>query len=276
MKTKLTMFLIPFLFPLISVAQENDEIEIYIIDSYVTPEIPHTFNLSFYTSEAVKAKVLIDEKYKIDISTDFKEDHSMAIDFTNYHFSKKDIPFQIIVEDKRGNIIKGEENELTLPYDEFVETKEGHNPITTLVKGILLYLLPAPNLVIYNDEKYFGLTKEISLVTFYSSGYNYPTGNISLEYSHIYNSPIKDFLRVGYKHIIPINRIEFISPGLSLFTNFKGFNGISPELSIGLFKIYNVFTVYSRYRYNVQPTNATKQFHEISIGLYSNFFTFDL
>ena len=276
MKIQLTVILISFVFFSISFAQENDEVEIYIIDSYVTPETPHTFNLSFFTSEPVKAKVLIDKKFKVNVSTEFKEDHNATIDFTNYHFSKKDIPFQIIVEDKKGNITRGEENELTLPYDEFVETKKGSNPIATLAKGIFLYLLPAPNLVIYNDEKYFSLTKEISLITFYSSGYNYPAGNISLEYSHIYKAPIEDFLRVGYKHIVPIKGMEFISPGLSLFTNFNGFNGVAPELSIGLFKLYNVFTVYTRYRYNIQPTNTTKYFHEISIGLYSNFFTFDL
>ncbi len=276
MKTKLTILLISLFFSIVLFAQEENEVEIYIIDSYVTPETPHVFKLSFYTSEPVKADVIIDKKYKVNISTKFEEDHNAAIDFTNYHFKKKNIPFTIIVEDKKGNIIKGDENELTLPYEEFIETKEGNNPIATLVKGILLYLLPSPGLAMYNDKEYFSLSKEFSIVTFYSSGYNYPSGSISLEYSHIYNSPLKDFLRIGYKYIIPVKGIEFVSPGLSIFTNFNGFNGVGPELSVGFFKLYSVFTVYTRYRYNVQPTNFTNRFQEFSIGLYSDFFTIDL
>ncbi len=276
MRKKIYILFLIIVFSVNINAQDSSEVEIFIIDSYVTPEIPHTFNLSFYTSEPVKAKIIIDEKYKFDISKNYKEDHTAAIDFSKFSFKKKNIKYVLIVENKKGQITKSEVNEIVLPYDEFIETKEGNNPVTTLTKGILLYLLPSPNLVILDGKNYFGITKEFSIITFYSSGYNYPSGNISLEYSHVYNAPIKDFLRIGYKHFFTVKGIEFVSTGVSAFTNFKGFNGVSPEITLGLFKFYNVFTFYTRYRYNVKPANTAEQFHEISIGLYSNFFTIDL
>ncbi len=265
-----------FFISIISYSQEAEEIDIFIINSFVTPEVPHIFSLSFFTSESVKSKVVIDEKYEIIISDKYLEDHSTEIDFTDYKFVKEDVPYVIIVEDESGKKTVSEINEIILPYDEFVETKEGSNPITTLLFGIGLWLLPSPNLVVYQDKNYFGITKEIPIITFYSSGYAKPSGNISLEYSHVYNAPIPDFLRVGYKQIYYVDYIEFISPGVSTFTNFNGFNGIGAEVSVGLFKFFDAFTVYSKYRFNFQPTKTENNFHEVSLGLYSHFLTIDL
>ncbi|MBZ0199112.1 MAG: hypothetical protein K8H86_04535, partial [Ignavibacteriaceae bacterium] len=101
----------------------------------------------------------------------------------------------------------------------------------------------------------------------------YPMGYFSAEYSYIINAPVRNFLRVGYKHIIEIPVFEYIAPGLNGFTNFKGFNGISPEVSLGLFRAFNAFTVYTRYRFNAMPGQKGSEFHEFSIGLYTNFFS---
>lgn len=276
MKNTPMFFLLIFLSSIISYSQEVEEIDIFIINSFVTPEVPHIFSLSFYTSEVVKSEIIIDNKYEIKISDEYLEDHSVKIDFTKYKFTKSEVSYTIIVEDKNGKKIESEVNEIILPYDEFIETKEGSNPITTLLLGIGLYLLPSPNLVMYQNQKYFGITKDIPIITFYSSGYSQPSANINLEYSHIYNAPISDILRVGYKQIFYVDYIEFISPGVSTFTNFNGFNGIGTEVSLGLFNFYDAFTVYSKYRFNFQPTNFDNNFHEISLGLYSHFFTIDL
>lgn len=259
-----------------SLIAQNEEVEIFIIDAFVTPEKPHTFKLSFFSSESVKSQVVIDNKYEIDVSNNLLEDHSVEVDFSKYNFEGKFVPYQILYEKENGTKLKSEVFELILPYDEFIETKEGSNPISTILFGMALYLLPSPNVIITEEESYFSLTKELPIVTFYSSGYNYPSGNISLEYSHIYESSINNFLRFGYKHFIPIDIFEYLSPGITGFTNFNGYNGIGAEMSFGLFKVYDVFTVYSRYRFNFKPSETNQNFHEISIGLYSHFFTIDL
>ncbi len=276
MKNHAKIFLLILLTSLNIYSQEAEEVDIFIINSFVTPEVPHIFNLSFFTSEAVKASIKIDDKEEIIISDKYLEDHSAQIDFTNYKFTKSEVPYIITAEDENGNKTISEINEIILPYDEFIETKEGSNPITTLLFGIGLWLLPSPNFVVYQNENYFGITKEIPIVIFYSSGYAKPSANISLEYSHIYNAPITDFLRVGYKHIYYVDYIEFISPAVSAFTNFNGFNGVGAEVSLGLFNFFEKITVYSKYRYNFQPSYIDNNFHEVSLGLYSHFFTIDL
>jgi hypothetical protein len=119
------------------------------------------------------------------------------------------------------------------------------------------------------------LAKEIPVFSIYGEGYNYPTGYIGVEYAYIFNAPYKHFLRLGYKHIFQLNFLEYFSAGLNGYTDFLGFNGISPEVSIGFFKIYNAFTVFGRYRYNFKPSDVNEDFYEISIGLYSNFFSFN-
>ena len=260
-------------FPVFS---QDDNFELFIIDAFVTPEKPHTLNLSFFTSEDVKTKIEIDGKYLIDVSDTFATDHNANLDFMSYTFSSKFIPYKIFSELKSGKIHESEIFELVLPYEEFIETKEGAEPISTILFGVFLYLVPSPNLILVEEENYFSLTKELPIITFYSSGYNYPSGNISLEYTHIYEKNIKNYLRLGYKHFFPIDFFEYISPGVSAFTNFNGFNGAGAEISVGLFNIYNVFTFYSRYRYNSSLENTQQNFHEISIGLYSHFFTIDL
>ncbi|PID57295.1 MAG: hypothetical protein CR986_09190 [Ignavibacteriae bacterium] len=254
---------------------QTDSVEVFIIGAYVTPEKPHTFHLSFFTSKNVKTKIKIDEKYITNVSNEFTEDHSAAIDFTNFNFKDKFVSYQIISTNEKGEKFESEVFEIVLPYEEFIETKEGTNPIFTILTGMLLYFLPSPNYVFYEGQKIFSLTKEIPVITFYSSGYNYPSGHISLEYSHFYKDNFNNILRFGYKHVIPIQYIEYISPGITAFTNFNGLNGIGLETSIGFFKVFDVFTVYSRYRYNLKPTNSKNHFHEISVGLYSNFFTID-
>lgn len=254
---------------------QEDSVEVFIIDGFVTHETPHTLVLSFFTSEEVKSQIKIDDNYIINVSEVFSEDHNAEIDFSNYKFNKKFVPYKIITKSRDGKNSESELFEIILPYEEFIETKEGSNPISTILFGLFLYFMPAPNLAIIENEKYFSITKELPIVTFYSSGFGDPVGNISLEYSRIYNSPLKNILRLGYKHFIPIDVFEYISPGFTGFTGFTGFNGISGEVSLGLFKIYDVFTVYTRYRYNMKPLNTNQDFHEISLGLHSLFFTID-
>ena len=270
---KKIILLIALLFVLfeIQLTAQTDSVEINIIDNFVTPEIPHNFVLSFFTSEKVKAKIIIDNTYDYTVSDDFNDIHKTRIDISKLNFKEKDVPFAIVVEDSAGNKYKSEGYDFQLPQE--IKVKSESNFLLLCLFGGTVFLLPAPTYVNMNNSNYFSLTKEIPLISISKKGFNYPAGYFSLEYSHIFNAPQKNFLRIGYKQIIEIPGIQYLSPGINGFTNFKGFNGISPELSAGLFKVLDTFIVYLRYRYNVKPGEAHSEFQELSIGLYSNFFS---
>jgi hypothetical protein len=273
MKLRILLFF-PFiiLFSFIVKAQDEvDSVEVYLIDSYVTPEVPHKFMLSFFTSVPAKSKVIIENSYEYDVSTELNDSHKIDIDISDLNFKEKNVPFIILVEDSAGHHYTSEKYEFELPEEPKVEG--GSNFLLLCIFGATVFGLPSPVYVKEKTENYFSLTKEIPLISIRGSSYKYPMGYFSVEYSHIFNAPAKNFLRIGYKHIIEIPWVEYIAPGFNGFTNFKGFNGISPELTVGMFRIINTFTVYARYRFNAKPGEAGSEFHEFSIGLYSSFFS---
>ncbi len=256
-------------------AQDNstdqDSVEITVIDSYISPETPHSFLLTFFTSAPVKSKVILDNKYNYVISDSFKENHSIKIDLSELTFKEKSIPFVIVVQDSAGRTFKSENNDVEWPGQ--MKMQGESNFLLLCLFGGAVFLLPSPVYVTGPQGDYFSLTKEIPLVSFRSANYSYPVGYFSAEYSHIFKAPRKNYLRLGYKQIIEIPYVEYISPGIGGFTDFKGFNGISAEVSVGWVKILNTFTVYTRYRYNFKPGESGSRFSELSIGLYSSFFS---
>ena len=271
---KYRIFILPaLLFVLcnLQLKAQTDSIEIDIIDNFVTPEIPHNFVLSFFTSEKTKSKILIDNQYEYVVSDTFNDIHKTRIDISKLKFKEKDVPFVIIVEDTNGNKFTSDKYDFQIPQE--MKVKSESNFLLLCLFGGTVFLLPSPAYVITNNEKYFSLTKEIPLISISKKGFTYPAGYFSLEYSHIFNAPRKNFLRLGYKQIIEVPGIQYVSPGINAFTDFRGFNGISPEISAGLFKILDTFILYVRYRYNVKPGETGSEFQEVSVGLYSNFFS---
>lgn len=255
-----------------SLSAQTSETEIFIIDSYVTPEKPYKIKISFFTSDSVKSKLILDNKHEVQVSAAYNEDHTIEVLLTKFPFDSTEVPFFVIVESKSGIVDTGDVYDLALPADYELQ-KDDESMLTVCCFGGVIFGMPQPTFVGIDGESYFSLAKEIPVFSIYGSGYNYPVGYIGLEYAYIFNAPYKNFLRLGYKHIFKIDVLEYISPGLNGFTDFLGFNGISPELSVGLIKIYNAFTIYGRYRYNFKPSNSEENFYEISIGLYSNFFS---
>jgi hypothetical protein len=266
----LLIILILFSFPLFS-QEETDSVEVYLIDSFVTPEKPNKFILSFFTSAPTKSRVVIDGKYEYKIAEELSGEHKFQLDISELQFEKEIVPYIIYVVDSSGNNSTSERYEFNLPYERTVESES--NFLMLCLFGGAVFALPSPVYVKAKTESYFSLTKEIPIVTIRGKGIKYPMGYFSAEYSYVFNAPVNNFLRLGYKHIIDFPGLEYIAPGINGFTNFKGFNGISPELSVGLMKIYNTFTIYTRYRFNVKPGEKGSEFHEFSIGLYTNFFS---
>lgn len=258
-----------FLTKSFSIAQA-DSIEIYIIDNYVTPETPNKLIVSFFTSQLCKSKININGTNEISISDILSDNHRIEVDLSSLTLKPKGNFFSLIVEASDGRIYSSDKDEFDIPKEIVVEG--GSNFLLFCLFGGVVFALPSPVYVIAKDASNFSLTKEIPLIFLRSSGYNYPSGYFSIEYSHIFKAQIKNYFRTGYKHIFEIPGIEYVSPGLNFMTNFNGFNGISPEISFGLFKLFNTFTVYSRYRFNAKPGSPNSEFHEISLGLYSGFF----
>jgi len=186
-------------------------------------------------------------------------------------FAGKIVYFTIITESESGQSFESEKFDFDLPFEPKIES--GSDLFTLCLFGSVIFLLPYPGYAFDSNSSYFSLTKEIPFISFRSRNLNYPAGYLSVEYSYIFNNDNPSYLRLGYKKLFEIPHIEYLSPGISLYTNFNINQGISPELSAGLFTIEDTFTFYVRYRYNFTlHTNGTN-FQEINIGLYSGFFS---
>lgn len=274
MNFKIQLLSILVLIPFGNLFGQTDSIEVYLIDAYSTREIPYTFKLSFYTSEVCKSKVILQDEYEYDVSKEPTDLHKADIDISNLSFKEKIVNFVIISKTETGVKYKSEVFDFDLPFEP--QIKSGSNLFTLCVFGATIFLLPYPNWILDGHTSYFSLTKDIPVISFRSKSLNYPSGYLSLEYTYIFNEENPNYLRAGFKKIYELPHIEYISPGITLYTNFNKNQGISPELSVGLFTIKDTFTFYARYRYNIKFSSAGKDFSEIAIGLYSAFFSFYL
>lgn len=253
---------------------ELSEIDIFVIDSYVTPEAPHMVKLTFYTSESVSAKIKFAGNEEIVVTSEYFEEHKLELLLSKLSYDSTSIPYTIEVENDKGVKSKSDEFDLYLPEEYNFEIKNNSNFLDLCLGGIL-YLIPSPTVTNNYNKPLLSLTKELPIVSFYNSGYNYPSGYFSMEYSYIFNIEKRHYFRVGYKHILQTKLIKYISPGINLSTNFNGFNGISPEISFGLFKFYETFTLYTRFRYNYNMSDGLADFSEISIGLFTSSISFN-
>ncbi len=272
----LSILIIVFLQPIYSQDDLETEvdsigIEVFLIDAYVKQEPPYIFILSFYTSEVCLSNVIIDDKYEYLVSNGLSEAHSAKIDITALNFLERNVNFVIETIDSLGNKYKSEEFEFDLPYEPII--KDGSSIWTLCLFAGSVFLLPMPGYVNANGNNYYSLTKEIPVVSFRSKRGNYPSGYFSFEYTYIFEAENKNYLRFGYKRIFPVDFIEYISPGVTAYTNFNGQNGFAPELSVGWFTLFDTFTLYTRYRYNFKPGDSNSNFHEINLGLYTRFFS---
>jgi hypothetical protein len=245
--------------------------EVFLIDAYVKQEPPYIFILSFYTSEVCLSNVIIDNKYDFLVSNGLSEAHSAKIDLTGLQFLERNVVFVIETIDSLGNKTKSEQFEFDLPYEPII--KDGSSLWTLCLFAGSVFVLPMPGYVYADGNSYYSLTKEIPIVSFRSKRGNYPVSYFSFEYTYIFEAEDRNFARLGYKRIFPIDFIEYISPGVTAYTNFNGQNGFSPEISIGWFTLLDTFTLYTRYRYNYKPGDSNSNFHEINLGLYTRFFS---
>jgi hypothetical protein len=257
-----------------SVSFAQNEIEVFIIDSYVTPKPPHKIIISFFTNEMVKSKIKFDGNNFITVSNNYLEDHKFELELSKLNYNSASTTFIIETEDTNG--IKGtsEQYDLYLNEDYNIPIKD-KSYLNQMCLGAVTYLIPSVAVVVNGNKLNYSLTKEFPIISFYNAGYNYPSSYVGVEYSYVFDIPNRNYLRVGYKYIFQTEYIKYISPGLNITTNFNGFNGISPEITFGLLKFYETFTFYGRFRYNLKPSNFNENFSEISIGLFTSAISFN-
>jgi hypothetical protein len=275
MKQLITLLLLLFLSAIQIVAQIEDDyqdsIEVYILDSYIPMEKPNSFLLSFITSDSAKTFLIINGRYSIIISEEYVENHKAEIDLSQYKFDSLSILYVVNAEDKRGNKYRSQVYEVDLPVERKIESHA--NLFSNCLFGAAIYAIPSPQLIFASGKNSFGITKEIPVLAKFSGGYNFPVSYFSIEYSHSPKLIAKNLFRVGYKQLFEMPVVEYLSIGINGFSNFKSINGVSPEISIGVYRFSNLFTVYGRYRYNFKPNDSTIKFSELSIGLFTSFFT---
>ena len=247
--------------------------EIFVIDSYITPEKPHKLIVSFSTDDSSTSVIVLQNIKTFIVSNSFTDNHKIEIELDGIKSDSTVLKYFLSARSKNGVETKSDLYEVELPRDISLTEANDVN-WTQMCLGGLVYAIPGIEYVGMDGGEYLGLYKELPVWSFYSGGYNYPQGYFGIEYAHYLSAPRQNFLRFGYKHIFQFDQLKYISPGLSLFGDFKGYNGLSAEISVGLFQIKNIFTFYTRYRYNFQLKQSSS-FYEFAFGLYANFFSFN-
>ncbi|MHB8905986.1 MAG: hypothetical protein ACYC6D_07665, partial [Melioribacteraceae bacterium] len=158
----------------------QDPIEIMIIDSYITPETPNKFVLSFFTSDSCTSKLIINHKNIMVVSKALSENHKIEIELSKLKIDSTEFNYQIIVYDRNGKETHSEQFGVELP-DGLVISREQDPGLFSICLGGIIFAIPSPVYVFAKDGNHWSLSKEIPLINFYSVGYNYPSGYLSFE-----------------------------------------------------------------------------------------------
>lgn len=245
--------------------------QIFVIDSYISTEKPLKLNLSFYTSEPTTSKILISNKFEYTVSDKLTSQHKIQVNISNLGLKDTVLNFKIIV--KNSNNVITESQIYKVDYPKLISVEKESNLFLFGMLFASVFIVPTPSFAFTEDGNHFSITKEIPLISFRGESINFPKSYFALEFTHIYKADRSNFIRIGYKYMQETSFVKFVSPGLDLVTNFAGFNGIGVSLSVGLFNVEDTFTLFTRYRYNFQPSHSERNFSEISLGMYTNFFS---
>lgn len=247
---------------------EGDSVEVYLIEAFIAPKTT-ILRLTFFTSESVKSEAVFKNKV-VPVSVEFNENHQIEIDISEVERQGDMISFFVRVENEEGVKNLSEQFEVLAQGN---TTIEGGADLTGCIIGGMVYLIPSPGYDFFRDTSSMSFGKEFPILSFFSGGYNYPNGYLSFEYRLNATIEPKSKYMLGYKQIVETPLIEYFSFGFSYSTDFKGNNAIVPEMSVGLFRVMNVFTIYARSSYYLYPENRKSDVTQISIGLFSAFFS---
>lgn len=272
MKSLFFLFVSFFLLLPSSLFAKGDSIEVFLIEAYITDEKPDTLTLTFATSDDCYTKVFLNNT-EVFSSNEMLNFHNLLLDVSKLKADEGILRLRFENTAQSGKTYKSDVYDVRVPRVIIVE--DGGSYLLSCITGAIIYMIPSPGVAFFNSDQRIFFTKEIPIIVNYSGGFNYPSSYISAEYSHMPDSRFLNLAGLGYKYIFEIPVIEYFSIGINGRTDFLGFNSVSPEISIGLLKLTNVFTIYARARYNFQPGIPGNEFTEVSIGLFSHFFSFN-
>lgn len=274
---KILSVLIIFIFLSVSNIFAQEEIDIFLLDNFFEPDDNAIYKIAFNTSTECKSKINIEEVGEFIISDTLTTFHKKEFNFSNVKFSKKELKLSIFLELEDGTVITNDENTISVPIV-FIPPKEALEQSYTLktILGFFLWLTPTPGVQFINDKTKLTINKELSLIVFapQSALRDIPYGYFSGEYNYIYSADINHLFRLNYKHnVLLLGKTSYISLGIGGFSNFKGINGLSTELSITPFKITSSFDLYIKYRYDNNLDKNKYESHNIQLGFFTNLFS---
>lgn len=264
-------------------AQEEEEFELYLIDNYLRSNEPSKLVLSWMTNIEAKSKVNIPSLGTFTASDTITDKIFFVADVTKLLAYPGDYDFYILSELDDGTEIQSEKFIFTIPNQEIqpLETKQSEFSyyFYTCCVGGSLWLVPSLGLSINNKTSKFTITKEIPLLSFGSKSAfkNYPYFYLFAGYTHTIKGDVQNIFRYGYRQMFEMKKIiNYLSIGLSGFTNFKGANGISPEVSFSFLRILSTFDLYLLYRFDKELKNGNYSSHQIQLGLYTSSFSLNV
>lgn len=252
--------------------EEGGEVEVFMVESFIPPEDASHFHLAFYTTEQYKSKIVFADGKEAVINDSLSENHKIVLDISKVRVDSGLIKYLFVFTAEDGSTLQSENYDVRVPVEEKqTEQRSGGTEFMSCIYGGIIYLIPVIDYNIFSGSSKFGFSKELPVVSFFSGGFNYPVHYASVEYSHIPQAQPKNLFRVGWKYVYQVPFGEYVSPGLTAFTDFMGTNGIAPEVTWGMFSFREVFTVFARARYNTTFQNSG--YSTLSVGLASWFFS---
>lgn len=264
-------------------AQEEEEFELYLIDNYLRSNEPSKLVISWMTNIKAKSKVKILSLGTFTASDTLTDKIFFVIDVSNLLEKPGDYDFYILSELEDGTEIQSEKFIFTVPNQEIqpLDTKRSEFSyyFYTCCVGGSLWLVPSLGLSMNDKTSKFTISKEIPLLSFGSNSAfkNYPYSYLFAGYTHTLKGDVQNIFRYGYRQMFELkNIINYLSIGISGFTNFKGTNGISPEVSFSFLRILATFDLYFLYRFDRELKNGNYSSHQIQLGLFTSSFSLNI
>ncbi|MBM4176286.1 MAG: hypothetical protein FJ213_08965 [Ignavibacteria bacterium] len=266
-----------------AIAQDEEEFELYLIDNYVRSNDPSKLVLSWMTNIEALTKVEIPSLGVFAASDTLTDKVFLVIDVSKILNKPGDYDFYFISILLDGREVRSEKFVFTIPQQEVPPIETSRSEISyyfyTCCIGGSFWLMPSVGISYTEGNANFSLNKDIPLLSLSSKSVfkNYPYSFFYVGYNHILKGPVQNLFRYGYRQLFEMkDLLNYISIGLSGFTNFTGVNGISPEISFSFLKILSTFDLYLLYRFDKELINGNYKSHQIQLGLFTSSFSLNI